>query len=297
METQLVSVRGNSQRLDGGAMFGNAPRIVWEQWLEPDAHGLVPLATRALLIREESGRHVLLETGVGAFFPPHLRARYGVDEARHVLIDNLADLGVEPADIDVIVLSHLHFDHAGGLLASWSDGHPAALAFPTATVVVSADAWARARRPHRRDRASFIPELPELLVDGALEIVDGDRSTVLGPDYRFHFSHGHTPGLMLTEVGHLDRPVVFATDLIPGCPWVHLPITMGYDRCPELVVDEKSALLDDLRERGARLFFTHDESVAMAQIERSAEGRYRCGTTWPDGVWAVGTETDASTGR
>ena len=101
--TTLWSVLGNHQRLDGGAMFGNAPRAMWSRWMPPDAEGLIRFATRALLVQEDSGRNVLLETGIGAFFAPDLRDRYGVDQPRHVLLDNLAGLGVDAADIDVVL--------------------------------------------------------------------------------------------------------------------------------------------------------------------------------------------------
>ena len=115
----LTAVLGNSQRLDGGSMFGNAPRAVWERWLKPDERHRVPLACRALLVEEESGRRILFEAGVGAFFPPKLRDRFGVLEEEHVLLASLAELGLTPGDVDVIVLSHLHFDHAGGLLTPY----------------------------------------------------------------------------------------------------------------------------------------------------------------------------------
>src|SRR4029078_1487928 len=106
---------------------------------------------------------------------PKLRERYGVVEERHVLLDNLRAIGLDASDIDVVVLSHLHFDHAGGLLAAWSEGAPLALCFPKATFVVGRAAWERARAPHVRDRASFIPELQDLLeASGRLEIVEGD---------------------------------------------------------------------------------------------------------------------------
>jgi glyoxylase-like metal-dependent hydrolase (beta-lactamase superfamily II) len=283
--TRLWSVLGNTQRLDGGAMFGNAPRALWSRWCPPDEAGLIPLATRALLIREDSGRHVLLEAGIGAFFPPDLRERYGVAESDHVLLANLAALGVAPDDIDVVVLSHLHFDHAGGLLRAYEPDHAPALVFPNSAYVVSDAAWDRAVSPHDRDRASFIPELPGLLeATGRLELVatggDPIRSTVLGPGYRFHRSDGHTPGLLLTEVTTDSGPMVFAADLVPGTPWVHLPITMGYDRFPELVIDEKRALLSDLVERGGRLYFTHDTEVALAELSRSDTGRFSVGRTW-----------------
>ncbi|MBK9036134.1 MAG: MBL fold metallo-hydrolase [Myxococcales bacterium] len=271
---QLTSILGNSQRLDGGAMFGNAPRPMWERWIAPDDHNRIPLACRCLLVRDR-GRTILFETGIGAFFAPTLRERYGVVEDRHVLLDNLAAVGVAPADVDVIVLSHLHFDHAGGALTAWQDGVAPALAFPNARWVVGAAAWARARAPHARDRASYIPELPGLLeATGRLEQVAGDRSEVLGDGYRFHTSDGHTPGLLLAELAAPGGPIVFAADLIPGRPWVHVPITMGYDRYPERLIEEKQALLTDLLARGGRLFFTHDPTIAIGTVARDARGRF-----------------------
>lgn len=275
MQCTLTPVLGNSQRLDGGAMFGNAPRALWSRWCAPDDSNRIALASRALLIREAGGRNVLLETGIGAFFPPALRERFGVEESGHVLLDNLQSLGLDDADIDVVVLSHLHFDHAGGLLSRYEEGAGPRLLFPRARFVVGRRALDRARHPHVRDRASFIPELPGLLEDsGRLEVVDGERSKILGEDYRLHFSDGHTPGLMLTELDDGEGPIVFTGDLIPGRPWMHLPITMGYDRYPELLIDEKRALLEDLIQREGRVFFTHDVDVALAQVVQDERGRF-----------------------
>ena len=108
--TEIWSIEGNEQRLDGGAMFGNAPKAVWSRWCPPDDDNRIKLACRALLVREGTGRHILFEAGIGVFFPPTLRARFGVDNHQHALLDNLAAVGVAPGDIDVVVLSHLHFD-------------------------------------------------------------------------------------------------------------------------------------------------------------------------------------------
>jgi glyoxylase-like metal-dependent hydrolase (beta-lactamase superfamily II) len=282
---KLWSILGNSQKLDGGAMFGNAPRAVWEKWSPPDAQNRIALACRALLASPLNGKTVLFETGIGAFFEPKLRERYGVVEDRHVLLDSLGTAGFAHEDIDVVVLSHLHFDHAGGLLAPWQAGRAPELLFPNATFLVSAACWDRARDPHPRDRASFIPELPALLeASGRLEIVDGAHSVALGKSVRFHYSDGHTPGLMLAEIVGPERidgqdhgGVVFCADLIPGWPWVHVPITMGYDRNPERLIDEKREFLEDKLARNVHLFFTHDPGCALAQVVRDDKGRF--GTT------------------
>jgi glyoxylase-like metal-dependent hydrolase (beta-lactamase superfamily II) len=148
---KLWSLLGNSQRLDGGAMFGNAPRAMWAQWVAPDAENLIPLACRCLLVTGLDGRNVLFETGIGAFFEPKLRERYGVVVPNRVLMVSLARAGLGHEDIDVVVLSHLHFDHAGGLLAAWQEGQPPRLLFPKVTFVVGREHWQRAQRPLPRD--------------------------------------------------------------------------------------------------------------------------------------------------
>ena len=254
-------------------MFGNAPKAMWERWIPPDELNRIPLACRCLVVRD-NGRVLLFEAGIGAFFEPAFRKRYGVVEDRHVLVESLAAEGIEPADVDVIVLSHLHFDHAGGVLTAYEEGPPR-LVFPNATYVVGAEAWDRAVTPHARDRASFIPGLTDLLAaTGRLERVASDRAATLGDGYRFHRSSGHTPGLLLTEIEMPAGPVLFAADLIPGRAWVHLPITMGYDRYPELLIDEKAALLGNLEQRGGRLFFTHDPEVALSRVAKDEKGKF-----------------------
>lgn len=275
----ISALRGNSQRLDGGAMFGNAPRALWSRFCPPDEENRIALACRALLIEREGPNgfeRILCETGIGVFFPPALRSRYGVVEEEHVLLRSLAELGLSDGDITHVVLSHLHFDHAGGLLSPYVEAEPPRLLFPRAAYIVGEDALLRARRPHVRDRASFIPELPRLLEEsGRLHVITGrrDQDPFLS-GLRFHYSDGHTPGLLLTEVcGETEQSVVFMGDLVPGTPWVHLPMTMGYDRFPELLIEEKTALLSELCERRSYLFYTHDIAVAMSRIMRNAEGR------------------------
>jgi len=276
---KLYSIKGNSQKLDGGAMFGNAPQAMWKKWVECDEQNRIDLACRCLLVKEtfEDGtsRNVLLEVGVGAFFEPKLKKRFGIVESNHVLLDSLNTVGLSHTDIDIIILSHLHFDHIGGLLTQYQENKDLELLFPNAKILIGKKAWERALNPHFRDRASFIPELMELLKNRKdVCLVDSHSHELLGEDYRFHLSDGHTPGMMLTEIAMSKGPVVFCADLIPGEPWVHLPITMGYDRFAEKLIDEKQALLNDMLARGGRLFFTHDSQLACGLLSKNEKGRF-----------------------
>ncbi len=253
-------------------MFGNVPKALWQRWIQPDVSNRIPLACRCFLIKSH-GKLILLETGIGAFFSPKLKERFGVVESEHVLLANLKTLGVQPGDIDAIILSHLHFDHAGGLLTSFDDGE-LALAFTNSLIITSDKAWERAQNPHPRDRASFIPELTTLLKNSPQFKTTSERRMEELPGLRFHYSDGHTPGLMLTEIDGPEGPLLFAADLIPGTPWVHLPITMGYDRYPERIIEEKESILKDLHARNGGLLFTHDHQTAMAQVGINEKGKF-----------------------
>lgn len=267
-------MEGNRQRLDGGAMYGNVPRAMWETWTPPDERGRIELATRGFLI-ETGATKVLLETGVGAFFPPRLAERFGVSEREHRLLENLADLSLAAEDVDVVILSHLHFDHAGGLLSPYQEGQPPSLVFSRAEYWVSKGAWERARAPHIRDRASFIPELTSLLeASGRLRVLHESetRAPSLGSAWRFTHSEGHTPGMLLTRLEGAAATALFCADLVPGEPWVHLPVTMGYDRAPESLIDEKASLFAESPD--AYLLFEHDPTAVTGQLTRSESVRF-----------------------
>jgi glyoxylase-like metal-dependent hydrolase (beta-lactamase superfamily II) len=271
---KLIAIEGNTQRLDGGAMFGNVPKELWMQWISPDEKNRIPLATRALLIQTDDGRNVLCDTGIGAFFEPKLQERYGVQETEHMLLKNLEALGLKENDIDVVILSHLHFDHAGGLLTPYGQGEPRLL-FPKAKYYVGNEHWNRARQPHIRERVSFVPLIHELLEDSKrLVFIENQNHRDLNFGINFRYSQGHTIGLLIMEILHPEAPVFMVNDLIPGLPWVHLPVTMGYDRYPEFLVDEKKQLLKEMIQRKGILFFTHDPHTAWATVSCDENGRY-----------------------
>ncbi|MEI8025539.1 MAG: MBL fold metallo-hydrolase [Pseudomonadota bacterium] len=275
---KITSVLGNSQKLDGGAMFGNAPKPMWSKWLPPDELGRISLKCRALLIQHQ-GKNWLLEAGIGAFFEPKLAERYGVENPHvHELLVHLKEVGLSEADIDYVILSHLHFDHAGGLLPSYEDAQRNGdrLLFPNATYVVGRSALERALSPHSRDKASFIPKLNQLLVDSKRLLVI-DSETVPSSDFapfKFFFTDGHTPGQMHTLFQGAQEKIFFCGDIIPGIPWIHIPITMGYDRFAEQVINEKEKILELAREQNWYLYFTHDQTTAMARVYRDDHGKF-----------------------
>lgn len=269
-------VLGNSQMLDGGAMFGNAPRPVWQKWIPPDELGRIPLACRALLI-EYKGQKILCEAGIGSFFEPKMAERFGVQTPEvHQLRESLKKLNIKPEDIDTVVLSHLHFDHAGGILPTFqeiSQGNNDLL-FKNARYIVGKEAFARAENPHSRDRASFIPGLTEKLNKSKELILFDGTETFFDNRMSFFITHGHTPGQLHTVFQGDEFQVIFCGDLIPGSPWVHLPITMGYDRFPEMLIDEKQKLYESVDLTKTYFFFTHDNQISAAQLAKDTQGKY-----------------------
>lgn len=269
---KLHVIESNTVKLDGGSLFGNTPKSVWEKWLVPDELNRLQLACRCLLLTMDDGRNILFEAGSGPFFSPKLRERYGI-QPTHDLIQSLEAVGVGENDLHAVVLSHLHFDHAGGLLSAYEDGPPRLL-FPKAKYYVSREHWTHAVSPPIRERASYIPTLHSLLeTSGRLVLIEGIEHQDL--DFmRFYISHGHTKGLLLSRLELPAGPLVFVADLIPGLAWLHLPISMGYDRYAELLVEEKSRLVALLAQEQGALFFTHDPKIVSVNISRDTEGKY-----------------------
>lgn len=280
---RFTSLKGNSMKLDGGAMFGNAPKALWTRWMQADQKNMIRIDTRSLLVRTPD--HTLLfETGAGAYLPPDMKKRFQFQEDRHVLLDSLAAQGLSHEDITHVILSHLHFDHAGGLLAAWTpERKQKALLFPNAVFITGREQFDRARSPHARDRASYIPELPELLEKSGRLLLktDKDRLALCGLTVEFSVSHGHTPGMLVSWIRANGRTLVFTGDLIPARPWVSQAITMGYDRFPEGLVDEKKSFLKTALAEEALLVFPHDPSASGLAID-DKNGRIAAALSLPD---------------
>ncbi len=246
-------------RLDGGAMFGTVPKVLWEKSNPPDARNRIELALRCLLAEGE-GRRILVDAGVGG-------ATFGPKEAEMYAVEDKGP-GLDPASITDVVLTHLHFDHAGGAV---TQGRPT---FPNATYWVQRRNLENAKHPNEREKASYLPQTWQVLeASGRLNLVDGPAEIL--PGIHAIPSDGHTVGMQLVRVG----PVVYCADLIPLTAHVRVPFTMGYDIHPGLLIEEKRRLLEQGEKEGWILFFEHDPSVAACRIARDkVRGHFVAGT-------------------
>lgn len=249
-------------RLDGGAMFGVVPRILWERVAPPDARHRIRLALRCLLIRA-GGKHVLVDTGVGDRRAAAWCETYGVERPRG-LVAELAAVGVEPRDIDVVVNSHLHFDHAGG--NTRRDGDRLVPAYPNARYLCQAGHWQEALHGNERNRRSFEPEdfLP-LAGAGQLDLVEGDVE--VAPGVRIHLTPGHCHHHQSVLVTSGGRSAMFLGDLVPTAAHAPLPWVMGFDVDPLRTVETRRRIYREAIDQRWLLMLDHDPELACGRLE------------------------------
>ena len=255
--------------LDGGAMHGVVPRVLWARHHPPDAHNRIRLALRGLLL-QRPGLTVVVEPGLGDRYDAAFAERFGVERDR-TLLDDLRRCGVAPEQVDLVICTHLHWDHAGQATSLGPDGRIQPT-FPHATYVVQQRDWDEANRPHERNRASYRPDdfLP-LAEAGQLRLVDG--AAELAPGLRVERVGGHTAGLQIVHVGEGGDRLVFLSDLAPTAYHLDLPVIMGYDLYPVETLESKRRVLADVVETGALVGFVHDPRVAFARLVRDGRGR------------------------
>ena len=265
---QIDLIDAGRLRLDGGAMFGIVPRPLWERRIAPDDRNRIPLAMRCLLLRGH-GRVVVVDTGVGHKSDAKFEDIYGVDHAHSTLLGSLAAVGVAPGDVTDVVLTHLHFDHAGGATVRDGDG-ALALTFPQADHHVQRSQWEWAQESPR-EQASFLAEnLDPLAASGRLALRDGDDAPF--PHVALHVVDGHTRGQQLVRVHDGDRSLLHAADLVPTAAHVPLLWVMAYDVEPLTTVAEKERLLRRAAREGWTLAFEHDPEVATARVVETERG-------------------------
>jgi glyoxylase-like metal-dependent hydrolase (beta-lactamase superfamily II) len=255
-------------RLDGGAMFGVVPRPLWEKVAPPDDRNRILLAMRAWLVQGD-GRTVLIDAGAGGKLGPKPAEIYGFDGVPS-LVPSLAAAGVTPDDVDLVIASHLHFDHAGGFTFRDVDGI-ARPQFPRARHIVRRGEWDDARAPHERNRASYFDEnYVPLEAAGLLDLVEDDGD--VRPGISLRRTGGHTRHHQIVEIASEGRSAIFAADLLPTAAHLPLPYIMGYDLYPMETLEFKRAFLAEAVERGHLILFEHDPVVAAGVI-RPAGGK------------------------
>jgi methylmalonyl-CoA epimerase len=266
-DLELVSLSDGFFHLDGGAMFGVVPRTLWGRRLPPDDRNRIPMGMRPLVVKGE--KTVLIDAGCGDTMDAKSADIYGLDRGYH-LDHSLADAGLTVEDIDIVVASHLHFDHVGGFTARGADGRIVPR-FPRARYLAHRDEWDDATHPHERNRASYLQEnFVPLKAAGVLELV-GDETEIM-PGVRFRRSGGHTRHHQVVTVESRGRTAVFTADMFPTS--VHVPDAwiMAYDLYPMDTLAFKRAFAREAIEREYLIFFEHDPSLA-AGILRERDGK------------------------
>ena len=248
-------------RLDGGSMFGSVPKPIWSKTHPADDRNRITLAMRCLLVEGE-GRRILVDDGVGDKFPPKLAGIYGVDHGEHTLERSLAALGLGVEDVTDVVLTHLHFDHAGG--STRLQGGVPVPRLPRAHYYVQRRNWENAQRPNPRERASYLAQDFAPLMDaGLLRLWDGPRAA--WPGIEVFTAEGHTRGQQLVRVSGREGVLYFVADLIPTASHVRIPFVMGYDVAAIETMDEKRGLLARASAEGAWICLEHDPETALAR--------------------------------
>ncbi len=256
-------------RLDGGAMFGVVPKPLWEKQIPADGRNRIPIALKCLLA-EGHGRRVLFDTGVGDRWDARQRDIFGMTRRAGELLTQLDEAGIARQSITDVVLTHLHFDHAGGAVLD-SDG--LVPAFPTATYWLQRQQWDWAHRPSERDQASFRAEDYAVLEStGRLELLDGPSEIL--PELRLVPVNGHTPGQQIAEFHTADGVLAFVADFIPTLAHLHLPWVAGFDLNPLITLSEKRQFLSRAAADDYLLVFQHDAEHEACRVE-FADGRFR----------------------
>lgn len=271
---KLAELQTGWQRLDGGAMFGVVPKTLWEKQIPADDKNRIPLALRCLYI-DAGARKFVVDTGIGDKFSEKQNAIYGVEGFAGGIRGVMERAGLDWRAVTDVILTHLHFDHAGGATCRGSGGAFEAT-FPNATYHLQRRALQWAENPSEKDRASFRRDDWDALQQaGRLNLLDG--SLDLDPGITLILSEGHAVAQQLVLVdGDADGKLLYCGDVIPTAAHVPLPYVMGYDLHPLQTIEEKRSILAQALVEDWILFFEHDPNVAAARV-RDDNGKFSCG--------------------
>lgn len=252
-------------KLDGGAMFGVVPKVIWEKINTPDAKNLCTWAMRCLLI-EEGDRLVLIDCGMG---DKQSEKFFGYYEPHGTTLEaSLNQQGFAMDDITDVLLTHLHFDHCGGAIKR--EGDLLVPAFKNATYWSQREHWAWATHPNDREKASFLKEnIMPIEESGQLKYVEDE--TIL-PGINYQLAYGHTEAQIIPHIQYKDKTIIYCADLIPSSGHIAIPYVMGYDVRPLMTMNEKKDLLGSAVQNNTFLFFEHDRSVECCTLAETERG-------------------------
>nr|MDP9148107.1 MBL fold metallo-hydrolase [Acidobacteriota bacterium] len=260
-DIEVLHVHGGNFYLDGGAMFGVVPKTLWNKKSPTDERNRIRLAANSLLVRAH-GKRIVVETGNGTKWEPKLRDIYGIEDG-DPLKDSLSSAGVAPKEIDVVINTHLHFDHAGGNTRS-IDGRDVPT-FPNATYIVQSGELDHAMNPTDRDRASYIPDrFVPIAHAGQWKLVVGDAEIL--PGIEVIRIPGHNGDIQAVKISGGGKSLIFVADLIPTRHHLPLPWVTGYDLYPLQSLETKRRRIAEIIKEQTIVAFGHDPDYPTANL-------------------------------
>ena len=260
---KIHSITTGLFKLDGGSMFGVVPKTIWNKSNPSDDKNRIEMSTNVLLL-ESKNRKILIDTGIGHKMSDKLNQIYGVDYSDYTLEKGLSALNFSTDDITDVILTHLHFDHAGGATKFDESNNPLPV-FKNADYYVQEKHLDWALNPTERDKASFFPENYE-------PMIKSKQLKVVNEEYKFDEFitliplNGHTRSMQIVKISDEKESLVYLADLIPMSAHVPLPYIMGYDLFPLVTLEEKRNYLKEIYENNYTVFFEHDPYVEAGKI-------------------------------
>lgn len=269
-EFELFSVSDGLFRLDGGAMFGVVPRVLWEKTNAPNDKNRILLGLNCLLIKTKSDT-ILVDTGIGRLYDEKFQDMFEIDKSTELQSD-LQKVGVRPEGVTRVILTHLHFDHSGGNCRRSESGELVP-AFPNAVYYFQKGELDYAKNPDPRSRGSYLPQNWEPIEkSGQLELLYGDTEIV--PGISVQVTGGHTEYHQIVLIHSFGKTACFLADLVPTNSHLKTPYVMGYDLFPKVTMEVKEKVLKQALREHWLLFFEH-APVVRAGYLREEEGKYK----------------------
>jgi glyoxylase-like metal-dependent hydrolase (beta-lactamase superfamily II) len=265
----LYSINTGNLKLDGGAMFGVVPKVIWGKSYQSDENNLCNWSMRCLLIEDE-GRKILIDCGIGDKQSEKFFANYYLNGDDR-LDKSLVEIGLNADDITDVILTHLHFDHCGGAVRWNEDRTEYIPTFRNATYITSKAQWEWATNPNNREKASFLKEnIFPIMEKGKIKLVNSDCE--LFPGISVRIFNGHTDGQVIPFIRYNDKTIVYMADLLPSAAHIPLPYVMSYDTRPLITLKEKEAFMNEAAKNGYVLFFEHDLYRECCTVQETEKG-------------------------